>query len=160
MYPIRLFGSQPLNIAHQIDSLKHLRRLLTDSVVTFLKKRTHRGPTLSWSWWGVFFFTKVGKVESATLCRRCGKWKESFQLRLWNLNSTPNSPVAPRRLSCHIKTNIEKHVPRIMTSLLMSSSSISISHPHFRSSSSNPETNAVRAPRRACRQAKLELPRR
>ena len=34
-----------------------------------------------------------------------GKWKESLQLRLWNLNSTSNSPVAPRRLSCQISAN-------------------------------------------------------
>ena len=27
---------------------------------------------------------------------------ESLQLRLWNLNSTSNSPVAPRRMSCQI----------------------------------------------------------
>ena len=27
---------------------------------------------------------------------------ESLQLRLWNLNSTPNSPFAPRRLGCQI----------------------------------------------------------
>ena len=31
--------------------------------------------------------------------------KESLQLRFWNLNSTSNSPVAPRRLSCQISTN-------------------------------------------------------
>ena len=30
---------------------------------------------------------------------------ESLQLRLWNLNSTSNSPVAPRRLSCYISAN-------------------------------------------------------
>ena len=59
----------------------------------------------------------------------------------WNLNSTSNLPVAPRRLSCEIfanqlevetsanvKKNIEKHVPMVMTSLLMSSPPISISH--------------------------------
>ena len=34
-----------------------------------------------------------------------GKWKESLQLGLRNLNSTSNSPVAPRRLSCQISTN-------------------------------------------------------
>ena len=47
-----------------------------------------------------------------------GKKKESLQLRLWNLNSTSNSPVAPRRLSCQISTyqskaktsaNVNKH---------------------------------------------------
>ena len=39
---------------------------------------------------------------SGELLRRGGKRKESLQLRLWNLNSTSNSPVAPRRLSCQI----------------------------------------------------------
>ena len=33
------------------------------------------------------------------------KRKESLQLRLWNLNFTSNSPVAPRRLSCQISAN-------------------------------------------------------
>ena len=74
--------------------------------------------------------------------------KESLQIRLWNLNFTSNAPVAPRRLSCPIsanqreakrsadvkkkKKNIEKHVQRVMTSLLMSSPPISISYRHFR----------------------------
>ena len=31
--------------------------------------------------------------------------EESLQLRLWNLNSTSNSPMAPRRLSCQISAN-------------------------------------------------------
>ena len=31
--------------------------------------------------------------------------KENFQLRLWNLNSISNSPVARRRLSCQISAN-------------------------------------------------------
>ena len=63
-----------------------------------------------------------------------------MQLRLWNLNSTFKSPVGSGRLSCQISanhreeetssnvTNIERHVPRVMTSLLMSSPPISISH--------------------------------
>ena len=33
------------------------------------------------------------------------KRKECSQLRLWNLNSTSNSLVAPRQLSCKISTN-------------------------------------------------------
>ena len=34
---------------------------------------------------------------------RVGKRRtQSLQLRLWNLNSTSNSPVAPRRMSCQI----------------------------------------------------------
>ena len=66
--------------------------------------------------------------------------KESLQLRLWNLNSTSKSPVGPGRLSCQISanqreertisnvTNIERHVLRVMTSLLRSSPPISTSH--------------------------------
>ena len=37
-----------------------------------------------------------------------GKGKESLQLRLWKLNSTSNSPVAGRRLSCKISANQRK----------------------------------------------------
>jgi len=33
------------------------------------------------------------------------KRKESLQLRFWNLNSSSNSPVAPRWLSCQISAN-------------------------------------------------------
>ena len=75
---------------------------------------------------------------SGTLWRRGGKRKESLQLRLWNLNSISNDPLARRRLSSQISANqrkrapmsanIEKHVPRVMTSFLMSSPPISISH--------------------------------
>ena len=42
---------------------------------------------------------------SVALWRRGGKRKKSFQLRLWNLNSTSNSPVDPNRLSCQIYAN-------------------------------------------------------
>ena len=44
---------------------------------------------------------------SRTLWRRGGKRREILQLHvcLWNLNSTSNSPVAPRRLSCPISAN-------------------------------------------------------
>ena len=53
------------------------------------------------------------------LWRLGGKRKESLQLRLWNLNSTSNSPVAPCRLSCQISpsqrdaktsANVNKHL--------------------------------------------------
>ena len=104
---------------------------------------------------------------------QCGrKRKESLQLRLWNLNSTSNSPVAPRRLSGQIpasqceaeraqmQTNIEKHVPRVMMSLLMSSLPISFSHPLFQCRYSNSRDVVAscpsfcchdpRAPQRAC----------
>ena len=108
-----------------------------------------------------------------------GKRKESLQLRLQNLNSSSNSPVAPHRLSCQISanqhkadkqarilTNIEKHVPRAMTSdsLLMSSQPISISHQLFWcrysisrdrvASSPSFSCPAARAPWRACVQAR------
>ena len=33
------------------------------------------------------------------------KRKESLQTHLWNLNSSSNSPVAPRQLSCQISAN-------------------------------------------------------
>ena len=94
------------------------------------------------------FLQSASKLSRA-LWRRGGKRKESFLLRLWNLNSTSNSPVVPRRLSCQISANrceaetsanvknIEKHVPRVMTSLLMSSPPISISHRLFRCGYSN-----------------------
>ena len=69
------------------------------------------------------------------LWRQGGKIKESLQLRLWNLNSTSNSPVAPRRMSCQIFANQQKvetkKGPRVMTSLLMSYPPISISHRLF-----------------------------
>ena len=42
------------------------------------------------------------------LWRQGGKIKESLQLRLRNLNSTSNSPVAPRRMSCQIFANQQK----------------------------------------------------
>ena len=42
---------------------------------------------------------------SEALWGRGGKRKESSQLRLWDLNSTSNSPVAPRWLSCQIFAN-------------------------------------------------------
>ena len=39
------------------------------------------------------------RATLATLAE--GREKEGeLQLRLWNLNSAPNSPVAPRRLNC------------------------------------------------------------
>ena len=75
---------------------------------------------------------------------------ESLQPRLWNLKSTSNFPVAPRRLSCQISANqrdaetnanVNKHwkkqVPMVMRSLLMSSPLISISHRLFRRRYSN-----------------------
>ena len=69
-------------------------------------------------------------------------WEKEGALTTTSLefHSTSNSPVAPPRLSCQISANqheaetsvnvknIEKHVPRVMTSLLMSSLPISILH--------------------------------
>ena len=78
---------------------------------------------------------------------RVGKRRtQSLQLHLWNLNSTSNYPVVPCWLSCQIydnqreeetSANVEKYVPRVMTSLLMSSPPISISHRIFRCRNSN-----------------------
>ena len=42
---------------------------------------------------------------SGALWWQSGKRKESLKLRLWNLNSTSNSPVAPHGLSCEISAN-------------------------------------------------------
>ena len=50
------------------------------------------------------FIAPASKL-SGVFWRRGGKRKESLQLRLWNLNSTSNCPVAPRRLSCQIFAN-------------------------------------------------------
>ena len=106
---------------------------------------------------------------SSSLWWQGGKGKESLQLRPWNLNSISSSPVAPCRLSCQISANqgetetsanVNKHVARVVTSLLMSSQPISISHRLFRSRYSNSRdvdassppfpTPAGRARRRAC----------
>ena len=45
------------------------------------------------------------KQLSRALWWRGGRRKESLQLCLWNLNSTSNSPVTPRRLRCQISAN-------------------------------------------------------
>ena len=85
----------------------------------------------------------VSKLSSALL-RRGEKRNESLQLRLWNLNSAPNSPMAPLRLSCQIsanqrkvETNAKKNMWRVMTSFLMLSPPISISLWLFRCTYSN-----------------------
>ena len=85
----------------------------------------------------------VSKLSRALL-RRGEKRNESLQLRLWNLNSAPNSPMAPLRLSCQIsanqhkvETNAKKNMWRVMTSFLMLSPPISISHWLFRCTYSN-----------------------
>ena len=55
---------------------------------------------------------------SGVLWQQGGKRKENLQLRLWNMNSTSNSPVAPWQLSCQISAkqrevemsaNVSKH---------------------------------------------------
>ena len=109
------------------------------------------------------------------LWRRGKKRKESLQLRLWNLNPSSNSLVATRRLcvsdfrqsarsenECECKQTL-KNVLRVMTSLLMSSPPISISHRLFLcrysnsrdvvSSSTSFSRPAPRAPWRACSQS-------
>ena len=79
---------------------------------------------------------------SRVLWRQGEKGKSSLQLCLWNLNiSTSNSPEASCRLSCQISnnvlkqaqkyTNFKKKGAKVMTSLLMSSPPISISHQVF-----------------------------
>ena len=50
------------------------------------------------------FIAPASKL-SGVLWLRGGKRKESLQLRLWNLNSTSNCPVAPRGLNCQIFAN-------------------------------------------------------
>ena len=50
------------------------------------------------------FIAPASKL-SGVFWRRGGKRKESLQLRLWNLNSTSNCPVGPRRSSCQIFAN-------------------------------------------------------
>ena len=55
--------------------------------------------------WRLYSTTQPASNLSGRLWRRGGKRKENLQLRLWNLNSTSNSPVAPRRLSCQISAN-------------------------------------------------------
>ena len=53
-------------------------------------------------------FTSLREELFGALWRRGGKRKESSQLRLWNLTSTSNFPVASRRLSCQISPNYRK----------------------------------------------------
>ena len=53
-------------------------------------------------------FTSLRAELFVALWRRGGKRKESSQLRLWNLTSTSNFPVASRRLSCQISPNQRK----------------------------------------------------
>ena len=91
---------------------------------------------------------------SGALWRLGGKRKESLQLCLWNLNSTSNCHVVPRRLSCQISANQSarsrnqreckqtlkntwKHATWVMTSLLKTSPRISISHRLLRCRYSN-----------------------
>ena len=82
---------------------------------------------------------------SGALWWRGGKRKVSLQIRLWNLNfhlqCTGGSPStelsgfiqsARRGNARECVKDIEKHVPRVLTSLLMSSPPISTSHRHFR----------------------------
>ena len=54
-----------------------------------------------------YYKFKVLPCEQAPRGALAAGWKrnESLQLCLWNLNSTSNSLVAPRQLSCKISTN-------------------------------------------------------
>ena len=94
-----------------------------------------------------------------------------MQLRLWILSATfkflfgsPSTELSDFRQSARSGNEREcKHVPRVMTSLLMSSPPISILHRLFRSRYSNSRDvvasspsfsrPAAKAPRRACLQA-------
>ena len=124
--------------------------------------------------WISFILEGAVSRPSSSLWRQGGKRKESLQLRPWNLNSISSSPVAPCRLSCQISANqgetetsanVNKHVPRVMTSLLISSPPISILHRLFRSRYSNSRDvdasspsfshPAGRARRRACSQTTI-----
>ena len=51
------------------------------------------------------FIASLRASDSRVLWWQGRKRKESLQLRLWNLNSTSNSPMAPPKLSCQISTN-------------------------------------------------------
>ena len=106
--------------------------------------------------------------------RRGRKRKERLQLRLWNLSFTSNFPMAPHRLSCQISTNqpkagtgqgeckqtlknMFKHVPRALTSLLMSYPPITISYRLFRCRYSNSRDVAESSPSLSpCSQSTLE----
>ena len=105
---------------------------------------------------------------------RSGSWrekKESLPLRLWNLNSTSNLPVAPRRLSCQIFANqlkaetsaiVNKHWKTLAKGNGVTTNVISANQ-HFASTYSFPGDvaasspsfcrPAATAPRRACSQA-------
>ena len=77
-------------------------------------------------------------------------------------------PISAKRKRGRMETNTEKHVPRVITSLL-SSPPFSVSHRLFRCRYSNSREvvasspsfsrPAVRAPRRACSQARVTLDR-
>ena len=74
-------------------------------------------------------------------------------------------PISAKRKLARMWINIKKHLPRVLTSLLISSLPISISHRLFRcrysdcrdlvASSPSFPSPAARAPRRACSQASL-----
>ena len=99
-------------------------------------------------------------------------------LHLWNLNSTPNSPVAPRRLSCQIsanqreaetRANVKKHwkthakgndiITNMQCHLCQSAFCIDFCNADIQNSrdvvASSPlfSRPTTRAPRRACSQA-------
>ena len=102
-----------------------------------------------------------------------GKERKACNLqRLWDLNSASTSPMAPRQLMSDFRQsgqsgnereckqtlkNMWKHAPRVMTSLLMSSPPMSISHRLFRCRYSNSRdviASYPSLPRRTCSQAK------
>ena len=116
------------------------------------------------TWW------PASKLSGA-LWRRGGERKESLQLRLWNLNSISNSPVAPRRLSCQISANQRKEETSAIVNKHWKTrakgngviTGVIFANQHFASTYSFSKDVAAsspsfsrpvpRAPRRACSQA-------
>ena len=102
---------------------------------------------------------------SGALWRRGGKRKESLQLRLWDLNSTSNCPVAPGRLSSEISgkqreaessANLNKHCKTSAKGNDVSTNVISANQ-HFASTFSN---QIFKFQRRSCKLSFLFPPRR
>ena len=118
------------------------------------------------------YFWLAGKTETKQVVNRMSKWvegggswkgHESGQAVLFFLRLRRSCARLDKIAMLHTLTNIENYVRRAMTSLLMSSPPISISHRLFRCRYSNSRDvvasspsfsrPAARAPRRACSQA-------
>ena len=131
-------------------------------------------PRQSWSLGELWILRRRFRIPGTTLRasspgrsgQQGGKRKVSLQIRLWNLNFHLQCPGGSPsiELSGFIQSarrgnerecirNIEKHVPRVLTSLLMSSPPISTSHRHFRCRS------IFKFQRRSCKLSYLFPPR-